>query len=728
MYFDAPITSGKEDLFHRGNFAKLLAKSLLNLNNDDTFTVGLFGKWGSGKTSLVNMMIDEIATEQSALPESQKLLIVHFDPWNFSDSNQLLTQFFVRLSNAFKIKSNKDLSKIGKAIEKYSGAFEMASAIPYVGTVISYFGKIAASKIGRCLQKNFEASDVIKQKEYVIELLKNQPNHILIVIDDIDRLSNEQIRQIFQLVSSVAKFPKTTYLLAFDREIVVNALKKVQEGNGDEYLEKIIQMPIQIPEIPQEDLRKTLFLRLDTIVNKYNISFDSEHWQKAYQYCTHPFIKNIRDVNRLCNEIQFKLSEIAPEVDFSDMVAISVIELKFPELFNWIKANKGVLTGSDFLLGLKKKSQQEWYEIYKKEIEQLLIQENHLTDNTLDDIIISLAFLFPSFGNKIGKLYSTYDPEYLRRNNLIAHHQKFDRYFDFNVEFIKIKKYDLENVINIYSTEEIKALIRKLDKEEVSYEFFEELKAVISKLPSSRIPLIIKALIAVSGELKNIYQGFLPMSARYRAELILLDLLSNIPENDRLSFFTNIINESTKDEISVCASLINSIELSYGRLSANGEERTENKILALEELLEAEKLFFNKCETLLEKEDLFSFRQWENVVYLLEHLDQDYIQKYMNNALQSNNNILSYITRSVGIWAGTGTSYEIKDTYTKYLTKERVLEAINAQKESGDFFLLDKETQNKCCAFYLKSQNIARSYDGNVLQADVDELLMSWQN
>ncbi len=35
MYFDAPITSGKEDLFHRSNFSKLLAKALLNLNNDD---------------------------------------------------------------------------------------------------------------------------------------------------------------------------------------------------------------------------------------------------------------------------------------------------------------------------------------------------------------------------------------------------------------------------------------------------------------------------------------------------------------------------------------------------------------------------------------------------------------------------------------------------------------------------------------------------------------------
>lgn len=75
------------------------------------------------------------------------------------------------------------------------------------------------------MQKGLDERDVLKQKEQVIQLLKAQSNRILVILDDIDRLSNEQIRYVFQLITSVARFPNTTYLLVFDKEIVVEALK-----------------------------------------------------------------------------------------------------------------------------------------------------------------------------------------------------------------------------------------------------------------------------------------------------------------------------------------------------------------------------------------------------------------------------------------------------------------------------------------------------------------------
>lgn len=52
-YSDKPIGSKCDDQLGRNGFAALLAQSLLNLNTQDTFTVGLFGKWGSGKTSII---------------------------------------------------------------------------------------------------------------------------------------------------------------------------------------------------------------------------------------------------------------------------------------------------------------------------------------------------------------------------------------------------------------------------------------------------------------------------------------------------------------------------------------------------------------------------------------------------------------------------------------------------------------------------------------------------
>ena len=266
FYSDKPISSNNEDKLNRKGFAKLLAHTLVHLDSKDTFTVGLFGKWGCGKTSLVNMTLAEIENIQAKNETDEQIIVVHFEPWNFTDTNQLLTQFFVRLANEFQKKGNKNLTKIGKALENYSDAFGLLELIPGVGAPIASASKWGLSRLGQKMQKGLDERDVLKQKEQVIQLLKAQSNRILVILDDIDRLSNEQIRYVFQLITSVARFPNTTYLLVFDKEIVVEALKGVQSGNGQDYLEKVIQMPIQIPNIQRSDLRNALFERLDEII------------------------------------------------------------------------------------------------------------------------------------------------------------------------------------------------------------------------------------------------------------------------------------------------------------------------------------------------------------------------------------------------------------------------------------------------------------------------------
>ena len=330
FYSDRPINSGNEDKLNRRGFAKLLARTLVNLDSRDTFTVGLFGKWGCGKTSLVNMALEEIENIQ-AENEFKKMIIVHFEPWNFTDTNQLLTQFFVRLANEFQKKGDKNLTAIGKALENYSDAFGIFELLPGVGAPIATVGKWGVSRLGKKMQRGLDDRDVLKQKNQVIQLLSSQPNRVLVVLDDIDRLSNNQIRYIFQLITSVARFPNTTYLLVFDKEIVVEALKDVQSGNGQDYLEKVIQMPIQIPDIQRPDLHNVLFEQLDKIIVDFkDLGYNQKHWQQLFESCVDPFITHLRDINRLCNALRFKLTGISSEIDFADMFAISILEIQHP--------------------------------------------------------------------------------------------------------------------------------------------------------------------------------------------------------------------------------------------------------------------------------------------------------------------------------------------------------------------------------------------------------------
>lgn len=219
FYSDKPIQSSQEDQLGRNGFAKLLTQSLLHLNILDTFSIGLFGKWGSGKTSIVNMTLREIEEQQRNLCAEKRLIIVHFEPWNFSDSNQLLNQFFIRMSNEFRNRGDKNLERIGNALEKYSDAFDLLESLsPTVG-LLGFLGKRGTAALGKRLKRGADEKDILMQKEFIIKLLQKQSNRILVVIDDIDRLSNPKICHVFQLITSVAKFPNTMYLLVFDKDI-----------------------------------------------------------------------------------------------------------------------------------------------------------------------------------------------------------------------------------------------------------------------------------------------------------------------------------------------------------------------------------------------------------------------------------------------------------------------------------------------------------------------------
>lgn len=91
------------------------------------------------------------------------------------------------------------------------------------------------------------------------------------MIDDIDRLSYDEIAAVFQLVKSLADFPHTVYILSFDYDVVVRALEQSQRGLGAEYLEKIVQIPFAIPVAEISTIQKILFHELDELIENYHL-------------------------------------------------------------------------------------------------------------------------------------------------------------------------------------------------------------------------------------------------------------------------------------------------------------------------------------------------------------------------------------------------------------------------------------------------------------------------
>ncbi len=75
---DKAIENNTEDFLGRKNFSFHLGKSISEWDGKESLVVGLFGKWGSGKTSIINLAKEFILNK----PE-QKPLIINFNPWYF---------------------------------------------------------------------------------------------------------------------------------------------------------------------------------------------------------------------------------------------------------------------------------------------------------------------------------------------------------------------------------------------------------------------------------------------------------------------------------------------------------------------------------------------------------------------------------------------------------------------------------------------------------------------
>jgi predicted KAP-like P-loop ATPase len=246
---DNPIRALKDDTLGRGTAARSFAQQVLRLDACEGVVVAVLGAWGSGKTSFINLARSEF--ENAGVP------ILDFNPWMFSGAQQLFESFFAELAAQLRLRPG--LAEIGKDLEEYGETLSGFAWVPVVGPWIDRV-RMAAKILTKALQRR--KGGIGERRSKLKNALTALAKPILVVLDDIDRLSASEIRDVFKLVRLTASFPNIIYILAFDRGRVEKAL--VDEGiPGRDYLEKILQVAIDLPAIPAQVLNQQIFAAMD---------------------------------------------------------------------------------------------------------------------------------------------------------------------------------------------------------------------------------------------------------------------------------------------------------------------------------------------------------------------------------------------------------------------------------------------------------------------------------
>ena len=107
---DTPIYSKSQDILNRGNFVNNLVHLLQNNNDEESTVIGLYGPWGSGKTSIINLIQEKLSTSgrtSSEISEDTRYVLVTFNPWLYSNMKDLIVEFFTCMTEALGQKGNK---------------------------------------------------------------------------------------------------------------------------------------------------------------------------------------------------------------------------------------------------------------------------------------------------------------------------------------------------------------------------------------------------------------------------------------------------------------------------------------------------------------------------------------------------------------------------------------------------------------------------------------------
>lgn len=349
---DSPISKLEQDFLSVEKYAKSLSKFIMQ--SDTPITIGLQGEWGTGKTSLMSLLLEQFNSD-----ENGKLIATSWvNTWEYS----MFKGAHETTPSVLKGMLDK-LKESCKERNVWTVKDDVKSRFDQAGKFLSGIAnQVVANQTGINVQSAMDQSsdnyvaEIAEVKKLISGLIQelidgeNSVKKVVFFIDDLDRIQPSDAVEVLESLKNIFDIPNCVFVLAIDYDVVVKGLEskfgpktKENEREFRSFFDKIIQVPFSMP-VGAYDIStflKNKLLELDVQVTDEEVS----HITKIVGYTVG---SNPRSLKRYLNT--FSLIKIIVDDNDDDddvhkilLFAALGIQISYPEVFRLLTQNPNYL-------------------------------------------------------------------------------------------------------------------------------------------------------------------------------------------------------------------------------------------------------------------------------------------------------------------------------------------------------------------------------------------------
>lgn len=360
------------DLFKRSVVRDELVRALQVYSSKHAYVIGLVGKWGTGKTTLLNG-VKKYFERKNGKSDSDPIFMhapgkenEDFDIWLFGSKNELIKGLYDTFLSNLGIHYNSSFNSF-----LLNNISRIIAGLPQVGGILA---PLVSSK------ESYKDINDIKQKlsSYIMDSNK----HYVLCIENLDRTSSDQVVLLLKLISSIFDLPNVTYVLLYDKDRL-NRIVNNSEDLDASYEEKVINQEIAIPVEINSQVCKRI---LQNLLLSYGILQED---LSQYDHILETIVNNlssIRELKRIINSV-FTILSIKDylRLNLPQVIAIQYLYYSCRDLYDEIRENQEIFISND--KNLDEKSEALFLDLEKK----------------YSKYVELVQYLFPKFNNYVYK-------------------------------------------------------------------------------------------------------------------------------------------------------------------------------------------------------------------------------------------------------------------------------------------------------------------------------------